>query len=179
MAISLYDVSVGGYLQTLGAITDVLTKGKAHYEEIGADPNELVGVRLFPDMLPLAFQIWSVKHHSLGAIEGCKAGTFGPPPSMPQLDYEGLRQVLSETGQALAAVDPAEVNALEGRDMTFQIGDFKLPFVVEDFVMSFSIPNFHFHATTAYDILRTRGVKLGKRDYMGLMRIKKPQAAAI
>lgn len=57
--------------------------------------------------------------------------------------------------------------------MTFVLGDFKLPFTVENFLMSFSIPNLHFHATTAYDILRSKGVPVGKRDYTGSMRIKK------
>ena len=67
---------------------------------------------------------------------------------------------------------PEEVNALEGRDMVFQFGERKMPFTVEGFLMSFSMPNLHFHATTGYDILRTRGVPLGKRDYMGPLRLK-------
>jgi hypothetical protein len=65
------------------------------------------------------------------------------------------------------------VNALEDRDLLFKFGDFKLPFVSQDFVLSFSLPNLHFHATTAYDILRMKGVPLGKRDYTGPMRIKR------
>jgi hypothetical protein len=65
------------------------------------------------------------------------------------------------------------VNALEGRDVTFQMRDFKIPFTAENFLMSFSLPNFYFHATTAYDILRSKGVPLGKRDYMGRMKLAK------
>jgi hypothetical protein len=64
------------------------------------------------------------------------------------------------------------VNAFEGKDVIFQIGDRKLPFTAEGFLLSFSLPNFHFHATTAYDILRSKGVKIGKRDYLGQMRMK-------
>ena len=64
------------------------------------------------------------------------------------------------------------MNALSGKDVTFQIRDFKMPFTSEGFLMSFSLPNFHFHATTAYDILRTKGVPLGKRDYLGALRMK-------
>ena len=70
------------------------------------------------------------------------------------------------------AVVPDEINALEGRDMLFQMRDFKIPFTAEGFLLSFSLPNLHFHATTAYDILRTRGAPLGKRDYLGAMRVK-------
>ena len=65
-----------------------------------------------------------------------------------------------------------EVNGLEGRDMVFQIGERKMPFVAEGFLLSFSLPNFFFHATTTYDILRSKGVKLGKRDFMGALRLK-------
>jgi hypothetical protein len=56
--------------------------------------------------------------------------------------------------------------------VTFQFRDFKLPFTAENFLLSFSLPNFHFHATTAYDILRMKGVPLGKPDYMGQLRLK-------
>ena len=63
--------------------------------------------------------------------------------------------------------------ALAGRDVAFQFGERKLPFTAEEFLMSFSLPNFFFHATTAYDILRHKGVPLGKRDFMGRLRIKR------
>ncbi len=172
MAISLYDVTVAGYLQTLGAVAGVLDKGLAHCTETGTDPNALVGVRLVGDMLPLAFQIWSVQHHSLHAIEGCEAGVFGPPGAMPEMTYANLQKIISDTQAALTKLTPDLVNGLEGRDVVFKLGEFKMPFVAENFLMSFSIPNFHFHATTTYDILRAQGVKLGKRDYMGKLRLK-------
>ena len=68
---------------------------------------------------------------------------------------------------------PDAVNALGGRDVVFHLGEHKLPFTAEGFLMSFSLPNFYFHATTAYDILRTNGVPLGKRDFMGRLKMKK------
>ncbi|MGN6451795.1 MAG: DUF1993 family protein, partial [Steroidobacteraceae bacterium] len=73
---------------------------------------------------------------------------------------------------ALQEVTPAEVNALEGRDVVFQLRDFKMPFTAKGFLLSFSLPNFYFHASTAYDILRWRGVRIGKRDFMGRLRLK-------
>jgi hypothetical protein len=172
MAISLYDLTVASYLQTLGAVAGVLDKGAAHCAEAGTDPNALVGERLIGDMLPFAFQVWSVEHHSLGAIKGCKAGQFAPPRAMPELTYADLQKIVADTREALGKLTPDEVNDLEGRDMVFQLGDFKMPFTAENFLMSFSLPNFYFHATTAYDLLRSRGVKLGKRDFMGKMRLK-------
>ena len=96
-----------------------------------------------------------------------------PPPPMPKHGYAGLVQQLADARAALEAVTPAEVEALSGRDMTFAMGELKIPFTVETFLLSFSLPNFYFHAATAYDILRAQGVPLGKRDFLGRMRIKR------
>ena len=172
MGVSLYDLSVASYLQGIGGVIGVLEKGLKHCAEHNIDPNTLVETRLHADMFPLQFQIQSVTHHSLGAIEGCKKGLFTPPPQIPAQDYKGLQKMVADTKDALTKLTPAEVNALEGKDMTFQIRDFKIPFTAEGFIMSFSLPNFYFHATTAYDILRMKGVPLGKRDFMGQLRMK-------
>jgi uncharacterized protein len=172
MAISLYDMSVASYLQTLGGVAGVLERGFDHFNDTNVDPNDVVEARLHDDMLPFRFQIVSVAHHSFGAIEGLKKGLFNPPRGMPDTDYAGLRKIVTDAQESLSKVTPAEVNALEGRDMVFQLGEFKMPFTAETFIMSFSLPNFYFHATTAYDILRTKGVPLGKRDFMGKMRMK-------
>ena len=67
---------------------------------------------------------------------------------------------------------PGDVNAFEGKDVAFQFRDTKIPFTAEEFIQSFSLPNFYFHATTAYDILRSKGVPLGKRDFLGRLRLK-------
>lgn len=172
MAIPLYDLSVANYLQTLGAVEGFLSRGLAHCNEVNLDPNEIVEARFFDDMLPFRFQIWSVAHHSLGAIKGVQGGVFAPPPTLPPLDYPALQKVVTETREELQRLDAAEVNALEGKDVLFQIRDMKIPFTAEGFLLSFSLPNFYFHATTAYDILRNKGVPLGKRDYLGRMRLK-------
>lgn len=173
MAISLYDATVAGYLQILGAVSNYLDKGMAHCKAGSIDPAELVNSRLHPDMLPLAFQIASVRHHSLGAIEGCKSGVFTPPPATwTELDYAGLQNLVTDTAAALGKFGADEINGLEGRDLEFHIRELKVPYTAEGFLLSFSIPNFHFHATTGYDILRGKGVKIGKRDYLGRMRTK-------
>jgi hypothetical protein len=173
MSTTLHDLSVKCYLQTLTGVEGYLAKGLAHCEEQGIDPNEIVQTRLHPDMLPFSFQLLSVTHHSLGAIRGIEEGIFTPPPALPTLEYTGWQKAVSDARETLAAMAPETVNALEGKDLLFKFGDFKLPFVAEGFVLSFSLPNLHFHATTAYDILRIKGVPLGKRDYTGPMRIKR------
>jgi hypothetical protein len=172
MATSLYDLSVACFMQTLGGVAGYLDKGLSHFREKSIDPDEIVETRLHADMLPFRFQILSVAHHSIGAIRGVQKGLFQPPGESPPLGYTSLQKVIADAREELKALKPADVNALEGKDVVFQIRDFKMPFVAEGFLLSFSLPNFHFHATTAYDILRSKGVPLGKRDYMGQLRMK-------
>ena len=172
MATSLYDLSVTCFLQTLGGVAGFLDKGLAHFTANNVDPNEIVEARLIPDMLPFRFQVQAVAHHSLGAIEGVKSGVFLPPSNLAPLDFRGLQKLIADTRERLKAMTPQEVNGFEGKDVTFQIGERKMPFVAEGFLLSFSLPNFHFHAATAYDILRMKGVPIGKRDYMGQFRLK-------
>jgi hypothetical protein len=173
MAISLYDLSVTNYLQTLGAMEGFLAKGLTHFQETKTDPNTVLDERLHSDMLPFKFQVWATAHHSLGAIKGVKEGVFGPPAAIPAtMDYAGLQKAVTEAREALQQVKAADVDATQGKDVTFQLPTMKIPFTAEGFLLSFSLPNFYFHATTAYDILRNKGVPLGKRDFLGRMRIK-------
>jgi hypothetical protein len=172
MAISLYDVSVPNYLQVLGSMSGVLEKGARYAAENGIDLAGIVETRLRPDMLPFRFQVVSVWHHSLGAIRGIQQGVFSPPPSLPDLDYAALQGLVKEAAAELQKVSREEINALEGKDMKFKMGSFELPFTTENFILSFSLPNFYFHATTTYDMLRMKGVPLGKMDFLGQMRVR-------
>ena len=140
--------------------------------EKGIDPNEIVEARLAPDMLPLRFQIASVMHHSHGAMEAAMNGVFAPTLSKLDLNYAALQALVTDARSELSALTPEIVNALVGRDVTFKFRDHSLLFTAEGFLMSFSLPNFFFHATTAYDILRHKGAPLGKRDFMGRMKLR-------
>lgn len=171
MAISLYDISVSNYLQVLGSITGVLEKGAEFARESDLDLAEIVETRLRPDMLPFQFQVKSVFYHSLGAINGVREGVFTPPPSMPELDYAGLQGLVESTTTELQTVSREEIDALEGKAMIFKMGDLEIPFTAENFILSFSLPNFYFHAATTYDMLRMAGVPLGKMDFLGRMRV--------
>src|ERR1700733_7806695 len=162
MAVSLYDLSVANYLQTLGGVEGFLAKGLTHFQGSNADPNAILDERLYADMAPFKFQVWATAHHSLGALKGVKEGVFGPPSPIPAtMDYAGLQKTVTEAREAV-----------QGKDMTFQLPTMKIPFTAENFLLSFSLPNFYFHATTAYDILRHKGVPIGKRDFLGRMRMK-------
>ena len=172
MALSLYDASVANYLQILGAVSGFLDRSQTHFREKGIDPETIVEARLAPDMHPLRFQIISVAQHSRGAIEGVQQGVFSPPSSKTPYDFAGLQGLVTQAREALSALTPEAVNALGGKDVIFALGERKLPFTAEGFLMSFSLPNFYFHATTAYDILRHKGAPLGKRDFMGRLKLK-------
>jgi len=172
MTFSLYDASVANYLQTLGAVGGFLDRGLAHFREKGIDPETIVEARLAPDMLPFRFQIISVAQHSRGAIEGVRDGVFSPPSLKTPYDFAGLQGLVAQARETLSAWTPEAVNGLTGKDVIFALGEHKLPFTAEGFLMSFSLPNFYFHASTAYDILRTNGVPLGKRDFMGRLKLK-------
>jgi hypothetical protein len=172
MTVTLYDLSVANYLQTLGAVEGFVAKSLSHFKDNKVNAEEIADARLAPDMLPFRFQIHSVVHHSLGAMRGVQAGTFSPPGPVPSLDFAGLQKQVGDARAELEKLTPDEVNGFVGRDMVFQMRDNKLPFTAEGFLLSFSLPNFYFHATTAYDILRSKGVPLGKRDFMGRLRLK-------
>jgi hypothetical protein len=172
MTFSLYDATVANYLQILGAVGGFLEKSRTHFDEKRIDLAEIVESRLTPDMLPLRFQIVSVAHHSRGAMEAAKNGVFVPTSDKPDLDFAALQALVAEARNELSGLTPEAVNALVGRDVTFKLGDRTLPFTAEGFLMSFSLPNFFFHATTAYDIIRHKGAPLGKRDFMGRLKLK-------
>lgn len=172
MGFSLYDATVANYLQILGAVSGFLDKGLVHFKEKGVDPEEVVETRLAPDMWPLRAQVVSLAHHSRGALQAARDGVFVPPNVKAELDYAALQALVAEARNEIAALTPDAVDALIGRDVTFKIADRTLPFTAEGFLMSFSLPNFFFHATTAYAILRHRGAPLGKRDFMGRLKLK-------
>jgi len=172
MAISLFDISIAPYKQTLGAVVGFLEKARSHCEAQGIGLGEIVETRLYKDMLPFSFQVHSVVYHSIGAINGVSIGVFEPPKDLPDLDYAGLEKTVANALETLEEFTPQKVNALQGQDVVFQIGDREVPFTAEHFILSFSLPNLYFHAATAYDILRMKGVPLAKRQFLGQLRVK-------
>lgn len=171
MPISLHAATIPTTLQILGSVAALLDKAEAHCQQQGLSPDALTGARLAPDMQPFAYQISSCAWHSAQAIAGVRAGVFAPDFSAPPADFAGLRECISGAREALLAVTEAEMEGFIGKPMRFEVGDFRLDFRAEDFLLSFSQPNFHFHATTAYDILRAQGLSVGKLDFLGQMRV--------
>lgn len=172
MSLSLYDAVIKTYLQIMPGIDRYFEMGKTHYASVGKDVNDLVQTKIYEDMLPFHFQIVCLVHMSAGAITGARTGAFGAPDLTLDLDYAGLQDHLKDGLAQIQSVTEDEMNGFVGGDVTFKAGDAVLPFKTEDFFLSFCVPHFYFHTTTAYDLLRMNGVPLGKAEFLGAARVK-------
>ncbi|MFM9939002.1 MAG: DUF1993 family protein [Hyphomicrobiaceae bacterium] len=186
MAISLYDLSVPTFLQTARAVGGCLDRAARHCVETGGDPDDFVTARLYPDMAPLHFQIESLKNHSVWGLDAVKTGVFASPPLVGAIPFTDLRAMVSQAVTALEAFTRDEVNSWSGKHLDIDLfrpvdkdnaststwAPERFALTSETFLLTYSLPNFYFHAVTAYGILRTRGVPLGKGDYEGRLRTR-------
>jgi uncharacterized protein len=101
-----------------------------------------------------------------------RVGNFAPQPGDFPHDFGAMRKEIADALAAVNAVDPGELDAIADNDMLFKVGSYEMHFTVQDFLLSFSLPNFYFHVTTAYNLLRMSGLQIGKPDYLGRMRRK-------
>lgn len=173
MAISLYDATVPTFVQIVGAAQGFLARTAKHCAEHGINADELVEARLIADMLPLRFQVASITKHSVNAIEDAKKGAFTMPGQLSTTQFAGLQQELAQTEAQLAKYTREEIDSLQGREVAFKVSSLSSTFTAENYLLSFALPNFFFHAATAYDILRMKGIPLGKRDFLGALRANK------
>lgn len=178
MAFTLYAAVVPSYLQILESMSRLVNKAQAFCQDQGLEPTTVLDARLADDMFPFAYQVKSTAVHSIGAIEGIRRGVFSPDTAAPPMNFAGLAERVAQAKTQLEALDVDEVESFIGRDMRFQFGNHRMDFTAEDFLLSFSQPNFYFHATTAYDILRMKGLAIGKRDFNGRVR-QKPQTPPV
>ncbi|MET0248501.1 MAG: DUF1993 domain-containing protein [Sphingobium sp.] len=168
---TLYDAFVPSCLQILHAVLGLLDKAKDHADAQQLPIEQLIHTRLAPDMYDFAYQVKSCAVHSIGAIRGIQNGNFSPDMTPPPEGLDDLKAKIEGAIQALEALSAADLEALGEKPMTFTIGDKLLVnFVGKDFLLSFAQPNFYFHASMVYAILRMSGVGVGKRDYLGDLR---------
>jgi hypothetical protein len=173
MSLSLHTAVVLTYQQILPSVAGLLTKAEEHCQANGLDAKALTEARLADDMWPFAKQVFECGHHSSRAIEGVRAGVFAPEIQPVASDFASLRKEMADARAIIDGVQPGELDAIADRDMLFKFRDHEMLYTVSDFLLSFSLPNFYFHATTAYDILRNLGLKVGKMDYLGRPRMKR------
>lgn len=172
MTFSLHAATVPPMLQVLRSVTRLVRKAEAHCAEQGVPERDIIGARLAPDMLPFTYQVKSTAEHSLGALNAVRAGFATPSLEAPPKTFEGLLEKLAAAEQGLAALTPDEVNALVGKDVLFEFKGVRREFVAEGYLLSYAMPNFYFHAVTAYDLLRARGLAIGKMDFLGELNVK-------
>lgn len=171
MSITLYQATIPSYLQILDSVIGLMEKGAAHCAENNLPDSELVKASIIEDMLPLDFQITMVCHHSRGAIEGVQRGHFSPVRDVEK-DFAGLIARLQGARDMLQGLSEEDVNSLANKPLKFEAPGFEMDFDSDEFLFTFSLPNFYFHATTAYNILRMKGLGVGKLDFLGKMRTK-------
>lgn len=174
---SLYDAIVPTYVQMLGSLLHLLDKAEAHCTEHAVPPAELIGAKLADDMYPFAYQVKSAVLHSIDAIEGVRRGSFSPDRSALPETFEELRTRVEAAREALLGVERDEMESFIGQDMAFVVGEKRIPYKAENFLLSFSQPDFYFHLTIAYAILRNKGVQIGKLDFMGKTRTRRAVTA--
>lgn len=172
MTVSLDDAFVKTCLQILESTALQLGKAEEYCMAKGLSPEAVVEARLAPDMWPYAKQVTQIVHHSARAIVAVREGVFGPDLDPAPSDFAALRSEVTRALDMLRAMPAGELDSIADRDMRFEFGPKRMDFTVANFLLSFSLPNFFFHATTAYGILRHLGVDLGKRDYIGQVRVK-------
>jgi hypothetical protein len=166
MPLSIYQASIPVLIRGLEVLSTLLEKGSAHAATKGLDPATLVMARLAPDMLPLSGQVQRASDTSKFAAERL-TGVPAPRFEDKEVTFEELQARIRATLAYLRTIEPGQMEGSEIREVVVATRDSKWVFRGDSYLLTFALPNFFFHITTAYDILRQNGVVIGKRDYLG------------
>jgi len=166
MSLSLFDASIPTFLHTLHNLKNILEKGIAHAEARKFDPNVLATLRLYPDMLPLNRQVQIASDAAKGAAARL-SGTEPPKFEDDETTMAELIQRVAKTIDYLQSFKPEQFAGAETRVITIKSPRNTFNFTATDFLRHWAIPNFYFHVTTSYALLRKAGVEIGKADFLG------------
>lgn len=166
MTISMYALSVPVFDRYLGNLMNILDKGAAHAAERKIDDTVLTGMRIYPDMFPMLRQIMIAADFAKGASARL-AGVEVPKYEDSEKTFAELKARCQKTRDFLATLKPEQFEGAETRTINITIAGAPAEFVGLPYLTGFALPNFYFHATTAYNLLRHAGVPLGKRDFIG------------
>lgn len=168
MTSPIYTASVPVLKQMLSALSDVLKKAEDHATEKKIDPNALLGARLFPDMFPLVRQVQIAADFAKG-ISSRLAGAEVPSwPDNADAGFAELQELIAKVLAHMDSFSPDQFDNAESREIVLRAGTPKEKKLVGNtYLLNYGLPQFFFHVTTAYALLRHNGVELGKRDYMG------------
>ncbi|MFY0579906.1 DUF1993 domain-containing protein [Cystobacter fuscus] len=167
MSLSMYQASIPSLVRMLGNLSAILTKAATYAEAKKIEPSVLINARLAPDMRPLSFQIQT----SSDLAKGCAARLAGiEAPSFPDTEatFPELQTRIAKTIEFLNSVSAAQIDGSEERTVTLKMRTQEVQFQGQAYLLSFVLPNFYFHVTTAYAILRHNGLDIGKGDFLGV-----------
>ena len=162
----MYQASAPRFANTLKNLSAILDKAKSHAEAKKIDEQVLTSSRLFPDMFALARQVQIACDSAKGAVARL-AGVEIPKHEDTEKTFDELKDRIARTLVFIASVKAAQIDGSEDKDIVLKIQGKDLPFKGMPYLLGFAWPNFFFHLTTAYNILRHNGIEIGKRDYLG------------
>lgn len=167
MSQSIYDVTVPTLLRAINNLAAVLDKGRSHAESEKIDPSALLTMRLYPDMFPLTRQVQIASDNAKGCV--ARLAQVEPPKYEDnESSFAELRARLEKTAAYLESIQPRQLEGADERPVVLKFPQRSLNFRNGwDYLLTFALPNVYFHCTTAYDLLRHAGVKVGKGDFLG------------
>ena len=166
MSLSMYQASVPSFVQMLNNLSAILDKAEAYAKNRKIDPEVLLNYRLAPDMLPFIRQVQIAADLAKGAVARLAAVEV-PIHDDTEKTFADLKARLAKTLAFVQSFEPSDIDGSEDRDIRLTLGEHTMSFKGQPYLVHFTMPNFYFHCTTAYDILRHCGVELGKRDFIG------------
>jgi len=168
MTISMYEASIPVFIRMLKNLAAILAKGATYAEAKKIEPTVLINSRLYPDMFTMARQVQIASD----AAKGCGARLAGREPPKFEDNEATFPELLTRIDKTIAYLEtlkPEQINGSEQKTITLQIRNKTVTFLGMPFLLNFALPNFYFHVTTAYDILRHCGVEIGKQDFIGVL----------
>lgn len=166
MSLTMSQLSVPAFVRGLKILSTLLAKGEQHAALAGMVPETLLGARLAEDMLPLSAQVQRASDTAKFAAQRIGA-VDAPKFADDEASFQQLQERIAATIAFLESVDPAALDAGEAREVKLNWGSSGPTFTGAGYLLTFALPNFYFHITTAHDILRNQGVRVGKLDYLG------------
>ena len=166
MNISMYQASAPRFVNMLKNLSAILDKAQAYADARMVDPTVLASCRLYPDMLSMARQVQIASDTAKGAVARL-AGIDVPKYEDTEQTLAELKARIAKTIDFIGTIKPAQIDGSEDREITLKLGGKEVKFKGMQYLLGFAHPNFYFHVTTAYDILRHNGVEIGKSDYIG------------
>jgi hypothetical protein len=166
MNISMYHASAPRFVNMLKNLSAVLDKAQAHCGARKIDPAALISYRLYPDMFPMSRQV-QIACDTARACVARLAGSEIPKYEDSEKTFADLKVRIAKTIEFIESIKPAQVEGTEDKDIVYTVGSEERRFKGMQYLLGNAYPNFYFHVTTAYDILRHNGVELGKRDFLG------------